>query len=82
MRKIMTLLGVFMVGEGLVLALLPENYIDFWAKIISFTIPQGSISRREYAAARLLGVAELLFGVLWVRRSLATPVEIAAEGEK
>ncbi|MCL4559765.1 MAG: hypothetical protein M1281_04005 [Chloroflexi bacterium] len=81
MKKFMTLLGVFTVGEGLVLALLPEGYIDFWAKIVSFTLPKGTISPRGYAAARLLGLSEMVFGVWWVTQGLSAGEALDQEGE-
>jgi hypothetical protein len=81
MRKFMTLLGVFTVGEGLVLALLPESYIDFWTKVVSFTIPKGTISRRGYTAARLMGLAEMFFGVWWVGRGLSPAETFVEDGE-
>lgn len=77
MKTLMTILGVFAIGEGLILILKPKRYLRFWVqathKFADWLRP-GLIQRSKLA--RLLGLAELVFG-LW----LATQYLEEPEGE-
>lgn len=79
MKTFLTLLGVYTIGEGLVLALLPRSYLSFRA---------GSIKRltnkemrpmllERSNIARLIGVLESILGLCLVRRWLAHSADLS-----
>lgn len=82
MRRLLTLVGVYAIGEGLVLALSPRGYLNLWAGVIGELMAKvkPGLERRP-EVARLLGVAELGLGIWFVTQRLCRTVEPGSPAE-
>lgn len=72
LKPFLALLGVFAMGEGLTLILIPRDYLGFWAgnaSVLIARVKPGPLARPQIL--RLLGLLELSLGLGCVAMRLA-----------